>query len=240
MKSNYNQIRNINHEVDKIFKESYSVINNQVETAINDILTDTKGEKALMQIIIERRNNMNVNPHVIDGFIYQKIMEKSNNEIKEELFINLPNGVISLESLGQLNYQPLQDLLVNQKFQDADKLTQKYLCKLVEINTNNQKNWLYFTDIQFLPKQDLFIIDMLWRIYSKGKFGFSIQKKIWINSNKNWEKLWEKINWINKGIMKRYPNEFLWTMNAPEGHLPLFNQLRGTQTLHYLFNKIEW
>lgn len=240
MKSNYNPIRNINHEIDRIFKESYSVISNQVETSINDILTDTKGEKALMQIIIERRNNVNINPHVIDGFIYQKIMEKSNNEIKEELFINLPNGVISLESLGQLNYQPLQDLLVNQQFQEADKLTQKYLCKLVEINTNNQKNWLYFTDIQFLPKQDLFIIDMLWHIYSKGKFGFSIQKKIWINSNKNWEKLWEKISWTNKGIMKRYPNEFLWTMDAPEGHLPLFNQLRGTQTLHYLFNKIEW
>ena len=108
------------------------------------------------------------------------------------------------------------------------------------MKTNNKKNWLYFTDIQFLPKQDLFILDKLWKIYSKGKFGFSIQKKIWVYNNKKWDKFWEKINWISNGVMRRYPNDFVWTVDAPEGHLPLFNQLRGTQTLSYLFRNIQW
>lgn len=83
---------------------------------------------------------------------------------------------------------------------------------------------------------------MLWKVYSKGKFGFSIQKNIWLKQNKQWDKLWEKIKWLEAktGIMKRYPKEFTWSIDAPEGHLPLFNQLRGTQTLYYLFQKINW
>ena len=147
-----------------------------------------------------------------------------------------------MEKYIEINYQPLQELLITKNFQEADKLTQKYLCELVEKQTQQKKQWLYFTDINFIPVSELFVIDLLWKTYSKGKFGFSVQKSIWMKYNNKWDKLWEKIKWseITTGTMKRYPQEFIWTIDAPEGHLPLFNQLRGTQTLSYLFKKINW
>nr|WGH12769.1 hypothetical protein Ycf53 [Echinothamnion sp.] len=240
MTTQQNRLQYTEEEIKRIFTQNYSIITNEIETTIDDILIRQKGKEIIIKQIIERAYvNKNQTP-IIDGLIYQKIIETSNNKIKEKLIQKLPNGVISTKRFSYIAYQNLQKLLINKKFEEADKLTQQCLCEIVELQTNNKKNWLYFTDIQFIPKEDLFIIDLLWRVYSKGKFGFSIQKKIWIKNNKKWDKLWEKINWLKQGVMKRYPQEFMWTINAPEGHLPLFNQLRGTQALCYLFYQIEW
>ena len=91
-----------------------------------------------------------------------------------------------------------------------------------------------------MPSEDLIVIDSLWQAYSRHKFGFSKQRQIWLSTNCDWEKFWDQIGWKNNGIARRYPNEFLWDVNAPSGHLPLFNQLRGVQVLSALFNHIVW
>nr|YP_010850744.1 hypothetical protein Ycf53 [Lophurella mutabilis]WGH13559.1 hypothetical protein Ycf53 [Lophurella mutabilis] len=240
MKTQKNKLPCTEEEIRIIFTKNYSTITHEIERTIDNILINKEGQEIIIEKIIKRAHLKNNNTQIIDGLIYQKIIETNNNQIREKLLKKLPNGIINFTKFNQINYQNLQNLLINKKFEEADKLTQQCLCEIVTLKTNNQKNWLYFTDIQFIPKEDLFILDLLWKIYSKGKFGFSIQKKIWIKNNKKWDKLWEKIDWLKKGVMKRYPQEFMWTIDAPEGHLPLFNQLRGTQTLSYLFNNIEW
>nr|YP_010618808.1 hypothetical protein PN064_pgp182 [Deltalsia parasitica]WAX02821.1 hypothetical protein [Deltalsia parasitica] len=240
MTTKKNKLPLTEEQIITILNKSHSIITTQTETIIDEILLNTKGREIIINEIIQHYILNNNNTQIIDGLIYQKILETNDKQTIEKLIQNLPNGAINLKRFTHINYQTLQDLLINKKFEEADKLTQKCLCEIVETKTNNKKSWLYFTDIQFLPEEDLFILDLLWKIYSKGKFGFSVQKKIWINNNKKWDKLWDKICWIKKGIMKRYPQEFMWTIDAPEGHLPLFNQLRGTQSLYYLFNKIEW
>jgi hypothetical protein len=59
-------------------------------------------------------------------------------------------------------------------------------------------------------------------------------------NNKNWDKFWHAIGWkINKRNI-RYPQEFIWNNNAPKGHLPLFNQIRGVQVLASLFVHPAW
>lgn len=243
MKQNqYNSVY-INEQVNILINKNYDIISSDTEKIINTIFN--KGEKEqeiLLESIIQRIIMKKKSPYIIDGLIYQKLIETDKKFIKEKVLKIFPNGILVLKLPVNIDYQPLQKLLMNKKFQEADKLTQIYLCQLVEIKTKNKKEWLYFTDIQFLPREDILIIDSLWKIYSKGKFGFSTQKKIWINNNKKWDKLWEKINWVNNenGTMRRYPQEFTWNLEAPEGHLPLFNQLRGTQTLSYLFNSIKW
>lgn len=154
---------------------------------------------------------------------------------------NLDEKIKRLNNDSIIDYCPLQKLLIQKKFQEADKLTQNYLCQLAKnYGGAKQRKWLYFTDISLLPSKDLYIIDLLWRSYSDNRFGFSIQRKIWLANNSNWQILWEKIGWTNQGVMKRYPEEFLWHTNAPQGHLPLFNQLRGKQTLNALFEHIAW
>nr|YP_009397560.1 hypothetical protein [Dipterosiphonia australica]ARW66746.1 hypothetical protein [Dipterosiphonia australica] len=235
-----NRSIHIDKQINTIFSKDYQIILKEIEDSIDNILINKEGQEIILEKIVKRASSSKNNPQIIDGLIYQKIMETRNSYIKEQVIKKLPNGIINLKKFSYINYTELHNLLLNKNFKEADKLTQTYLCKLVELKTNSKKNWLYFTDIQFIPKQDLFTLDLLWKIYSKGKFGFSIQKKIWIKSNKKWDKLWEKICWLKKGVMKRYPQEFSWTLDAPEGHLPLFNQLRGTQTLSYLFDSIEW
>nr|WGH13757.1 hypothetical protein Ycf53 [Lophurella pseudocorticata] len=240
MKTQKNKLPCTEEEIRIIFTKNYSTITHEIERTIDNILINKEGQEIIIEKIIKRAHLNNNDTQIIDGLIYQKIIETNNNQIRKKLLKKLPNGVINFTKFNQISYQNLQHLLINKKFEEADRLTQQCLCEIVKLKTNNQKSWLYFTDIQFIPKEDLFILDLLWRIYSKGKFGFSIQKKIWIQNNKKWDKLWERIDWLKKGVMKRYPQEFIWTIDAPEGHLPLFNQLRGTQTLSYLFNNIEW
>lgn len=222
--------------------ENDKIMSNNTEKILTTIIKNQITNNTIILNMRDRIQKINKEPSIIYGFLYQTIIESGNDKMIKELSHSLPNGVLELKKSMQLDYQPLQNLLINKEFQQADKLTQEFLCKIVEKKKNRQKNWLYFTEIQFIPKDDLKVIDLLWRIYSKGKFGFSIQKKIWLMNNRKWDKLWKKIKWvdINNGNMKRYPQEFLWTLEAPEGHLPLSNQLRGTQSLTYLFKTIEW
>jgi len=196
--------------------------------------------KELIKILKKRLIINNIETTVLDGLIFRKLIEKKNHHINLELNTLFPKGIINLKSSLKTDYQPLQELLINKEFQEADQLTQALLCKLTPLNKNNKRKWLYFTDIPLIPSNDLFIIDLLWKVYSNGKFGFSIQRKIWQKQNYDWDKFLDKVGWVKCGIMKRYPQEFAWTINAPQGHLPLFNQLRGKQVIYYLFKHIAW
>nr|YP_009397764.1 hypothetical protein [Sonderella linearis]ARW66950.1 hypothetical protein [Sonderella linearis] len=233
---NYLDIKNI----DLIYQKKLNFISKEIEHIIDKILNKGKTEqKILVDLIIKRIIKEDKEVSILDGLIFTKLIETKIPEIKTKLYQFFPNGILILKPSLKINYQPLQNLLINKDFKEADKLTQKYLCNLVELKNKNKKNWLYFTDIQFLPLDDLFTLDLMWKIYSKGKFGFSVQKTLWIKYNCKWKQLWEKIGWTAQGIMKRYPEEFIWTIDAPKGHLPLFNQLRGTQTLSALFKRIK-
>lgn len=196
------------------------------------------GEQALFLLLIERLKEKKLHPNLMDGSLCQILHKTDYTQIKKAMNEHFKNGIIAFSNTLKIDYQPLQDLLLNEKFQEADQMTQKYLCRLAGINKNNKRNWLYFTDIASIPLEDLHIIDILWQLYSKGKFGFSVQRKIWLTNNRNWDTLWHKIGWKTNGITSRYPNEFIWNINAPYGHLPLFNQLRGVQVINALFNHL--
>nr|YP_009732474.1 hypothetical protein [Gracilaria textorii]QHS70909.1 hypothetical protein [Gracilaria textorii] len=198
------------------------------------------GQEALLNFLVNRCILQKKNIEVLDGLIFEFLYFYSIDDIKKRLNSYFASGLIDLKSSLQLNYQPLQDLLINHNFQQADKLTQSYLCSLANLDRKYNRNWLYFTDVFSLPTQDLYILDKLWRVYSRNKFGFSIQRKIWLSINCNWEKLWIRIGWNKNGIPLRYPGEFIWNIDAPDGHLPLFNQLRGVQVIAALFNHNVW
>ncbi|MEO0844695.1 MAG: GUN4 domain-containing protein, partial [Cyanobacteria bacterium J06643_5] len=52
--------------------------------------------------------------------------------------------------------------------------------------------------------------------------------------------LWVKIGWKNGNNWTRYPKEFIWSLDAPRGHLPLSNQLRGVRTISSLLSHSVW
>nr|QUE28932.1 Ycf53 [Madagascaria erythrocladioides] len=177
-------------------------------------------------------------PNCIHGLIYKLLMKSQQVEILELLNKDFCNGLLQ-DNNTQFHqyYIELQNLLLHDSFLEADKLTSRMLCLMANVKV---RNWLYFSDISNITPKELEMLDNLWKIYSKGKFGFSIQRQIWLNNNQNWDVLWQKLGWQKNNVLCRYPEEFIWTLLAPTGHLPLSNQLRGVQTLKALFNLKIW
>ena len=50
--------------------------------------------------------------------------------------------------------------------------------------------------VKFIPAQDLKVIDSLWRAASGNKFGYSVQKDIWVQNRRYWERLFKAIDWV--------------------------------------------
>jgi GUN4-like/ARM-like repeat domain, GUN4-N terminal len=194
------------------------------------------GEQALMDFLQQRRTNL---PTWIDGKAYQVIDRSKSPLAKEFLLANFPHGLVPLKSEGNIDYSPLQQLLVSQDFQAADRLTLQLLCQLAGAAAI-QRKWLYFTEVDNFPPVDLHTIDTLWLVFSEGKFGFSVQRDLWLSVGKNWEKLWIQIGWKDGNNWTRYPDEFTWNLTAPKGHLPLSNQLRGVRAISALLSHRAW
>ncbi|OWY69193.1 hypothetical protein B7486_21835 [cyanobacterium TDX16] len=194
------------------------------------------GLEVLMDFLLQRRDRL---PTWIDGKIYQILYRSEFSPAREFLQTHFPAGIVTLRSQSNIDYSSLQQLLIEGDFQAADRVTLQKLCELAGA-TAVQRKWLYFTEVERFPILDLQTVDTLWSVYSEGKFGFSVQRGLWLTLGKNWEKLWAKIGWKNGNTWTRYPDGFTWSLDAPIGHLPLSNQLRGNRAIAALFSHPAW
>lgn len=194
------------------------------------------GLDVLMEFLLQRRENAAT---WVDGKVYQVLYNADLPKVQEFVQTNFPHGVVPLESERNIDYSPLEKLLAVQDFQAADRMTIQKMCELAGDDAVKRK-WLYFTEADNFPITDLQTIDNLWVVHSEGKFGFSVQRQIWLGLGKNWESLWSKIGWKNGNTWTRYPQEFTWDISAPRGHLPLSNQLRGVRVFASLMSHQAW
>ncbi|MGP1384693.1 MAG: GUN4 N-terminal ARM-like repeat domain-containing protein [Thainema sp.] len=195
-----------------------------------------QGLQALMDLLLDRASD-DADP--VDGKIYQILWSTEQSSFQSLLEANWPSGLISLDSEQGVDYQPLHDQLVEQDYELADRTTLQLMCELAGAAAARRK-WLYFSEVNNFPPTDLQTIDRLWRVFSVGKFGFSVQRELWLGVGKDWDKLWPKINWKTGNRWTRYPNEFTWDLSAPRGHLPLSNQLRGVRVMESLLTHPAW
>jgi hypothetical protein len=210
----------------------------QVQQQIIPQLADlgNEGLDVLQEFLLKRRDN----PATwIDGKAYQVLYNSDAPQVKDFLQNHFPEGIVTLKSSCGINYYPLQQLLAKQDFQAGDRLTIEKMCELAGPMAVKRK-WLYFTEVESFPIDDLHTINQLWVVHSEGKFGFSIQRDIWLSLGKNWDNLWPKIGWKSGNNWTRYPNGFTWDLTAPKGHLPLSNQLRGVRVIASLFAHPAW
>lgn len=194
------------------------------------------GENVLIEFLLERRVDP---PSWIDGKAYQMLYNADSPSSREFLQTYFPTGIVPLHSERGIDYAPLQQLLTVQDFQAADRMTLQKLCELAG-PAAVQRKWLYFTEVGNFTITDLQTINTLWLVHSEGKFGFSIQREIWLSLEKNWEKFWPKIGWKTGNNWTRYPDGFTWNLTAPKGHLPLSNQLRGVRVMASLLSHPAW
>lgn len=190
----------------------------------------------LMEFLLERQSNA---PGLVEGKAYQLLYTANSAKVIDFLQTHFPTGIVPLKSDAGIDYVPLQKLLAQQDFLQADQLTLQKLCELAG-TTAVQRKWVYFSEVDRFPITDLKTLDYLWLIHSEGKFGYSIQRELWLGVNKNWDKLWPKIGWKSGRNWTRYPQEFTWDLTAPKGHLPLSNQLRGVRVIEALLSHPAW
>jgi hypothetical protein len=74
---------------------------------------------------------------------------------------------------------------------------------MCQITGREKEGWLTTKNIQDFPSADLERIDQLWMHYSNGKFGFSIQKKLWLECG-------GKIGRADKTIRKKFAGKVGW------------------------------
>jgi hypothetical protein len=134
-----------------------------------------------------------------------------------------------------VDYGPLQQLLVLQDWEEADRQTSVILRQLAGTDAV-QRGYVYYSEVPRMGAVDLETLDRLWVCFSRGRFGFSVQSRLLRSCNGRWEALWAKLGWKLDGRWTRYPGSFQWSIDAPEGHMPLVNQLRGVRLMDALLS----
>ena len=160
------------------------------------------------------------------GWLLQ-VLKKNKPQFFENITFN--NWFITYSDVN-IVYDELQLMLLEQNFEAADRLTSSYLRKLAG-KLAEKRGYVFYSEVNNMSGIDLKTLDRLWNIYSNGRFGFSNQAKILKSVGKRYELLWPKIGWKKDGVWTRYPSSFCWTLEAPDGHMPLIKQLRGVRLM---------
>ena len=163
------------------------------------------------------------------GWILQ-VIQRHHPAALTELLKGSTAGWLSVESAIGLDFVALQRDLLNQNFEAADRLTSSMLRELAG-DAAVQRGYVYFSEVPAMQGVDLVSIDRLWTVYSQGRFGFTSQARLLTTVSGRFDQLWPRIGWKREGVWTRYPGSFTWSLEAPEGHMPLINQLRGVRLM---------
>jgi GUN4-like len=166
--------------------------------------------------------------------------------------LTLPERVARIETNFHLvadvyKFQRLQELLEQQDFREADRETIQVILTItgaanLEAITPN--------DVRNFPCNQLQVIDKLWTSYSNGKFGFSVQARLYqqvggsidstiAQDNSVIEKLGKLVGWrADQKWLKC--DELDYTLNAPEGCHPSrwWNSPFGSKMTNYFLGRL--
>ena len=149
-------------------------------------------------------------------------LKESPRKVSPELKTKLKK----LESdVQNLRYQKLEEYLQNGQWKEADEETYRLMKLAVG---KEEEQWLDEEDLVNLPCEDLRMLNELWLSNSQGKFGFSVQKKIYESLGGTREynydvfkKLGDLVGWRKEENWVSYSD--LYDMNlkgAKQGYLP--------------------
>jgi len=157
----------------------------------------------------------------------------SGQERRQALLERYPAGWLATASAVGIEYAILQRQLLLQEWEAADRNTSELLRELAGAAAQ-RRGYVYYSEVAAIPAVDLESLDRLWLVYSQARFGFSVQGRLLAASGGDWTQLWPRLGWKQGSTWTRYPNAFTWSLSAPEGHLPLVNQLRGVRLMDAL------
>ena len=173
--------------------------------------------------------NPQISDRVNDAIIQGMTLEFQKRPQSVRQFMDLLGIVSTLPKLHEkvsavgMNYTKLRDLLKDGKWQEADAETTRVM--LVVVGKEND-GCLSEEDIKNFPCEDIRTIDQLWLNYSQGRFGFSVQNRIYqslakdgSSSSEIWDKFGDIVGW-KQDKKWMYYDDLTFDVNAPTAHLP--------------------
>ena len=187
--------------------------------------------------------------------IQQQLQEltKSFDNVNDRLdeLSNVPAEITKLEDNLMLlsdryRYQALQQYLAEENWFEADNET----LRLILAVTSREIEDLTPEDIKIFPCKDLMVIDQLWRSYSGGRFGFSVQLKTYrevggsmystIERNQKLIEAWgERLGWRKENRWLKC-NNLDFSLNAPAGCHPSrwWNSPYGSKMTNFFLSRL--
>lgn len=162
------------------------------------------------------------------GWILQVLQRHAPDKVPSPTWLDTPSG-------ADIDFTPLQHHLLREDFEEADRVTSSLLRQLAGEQAV-RRGYVYFSEVAPMSGVDLTTLDRLWIVFSQGRFGFSVQWRLLQSFDGRYDQLWPRIGWKTDGVWTRYPGAFDWSLKAPEGHMPLINQLRGVRLMDALLN----
>ena len=158
---------------------------------------------------------------------FQSSPVASNQISASEIMPKQETNEVKLVSAVGMDYRKLRDLLAAGKWKEADEETKRVMLK---VGGREKEGWLDNSSIDKFPCEDLRTIDQLWVKYSNGRFGFSVQKRIYQSlggtrelDRKIWDAFGDRVGWCVNRNWLRY-DELKFNTKAPEGHLPSYDR----------------
>lgn len=103
-----------------------------------------------------------------------------------------------LSTAKGIDYSHLRNLLAEEKWEEADQETAEKIDELVQASVGDGSSLVVQLDEQsifLLPQKDIETIDNLWHQYSKGKFSFGVQKRIFLEEKGDKVKYLDRVGW---------------------------------------------
>jgi len=150
-------------------------------------------------------------------------------------------SMLPLQKLKEIaqnsKYQTLETCLKNQQWREAD--TETYRLMITTVGKEDGQ-WFDRTDLENFPCEDLRTLDQLWVKYSNGKWGFSVQKRIWqecgspMKCNNDLEKLGDRVGWRKGGTWFVTAKLTYDLKKSLEGELPAPGWLVGGEDVDFV------
>ncbi|MGK7884941.1 MAG: GUN4 domain-containing protein, partial [Crocosphaera sp.] len=227
-----------NNDLEKL-EQNYNAQKEQLEESLTSqinqlqqqLLTADKSSSELKVQLKSYQQQLSEKESIINQ-LQQKIQQLQSsvqNPDTQNIELKELKDKIELKSEKGVDYTKLRDLLAAGEWKEADKETANVMLQAANLVS---EGWFRESDIDNLPCDDLRTIDKLWVHYSKGKFGFSVQKKIYMDelggtryyNEKIWYEFCDRVGWRKGGSYVNYSDlTFELHDTTPVGHLPLGN-----------------
>lgn len=115
-------------------------------------------------------------------------------------------------------YARLRELLENGQYEDADRETWQLMQRISGVH---QRGYFEIRDFEDFPTLALQTLDRLWLEASKGRLGLSVQKRIYREEDRQYDRLGARVGWVDSGKWLTSGERIYRPDILPEGHLPL-------------------